>query len=342
MRAGRFPRRPLAVLVAGALAVSLAACDPGGGDPPRPVQASPAEGLFARIPEIVREVQPSVVAVHTGKGEGSGVIWSADGVIVTNRHVVAGADRLQVSFADGRKADATLGPSDPRTDLAVIRADRDGLPAASFADRLPPLGELAVAIGNPLGFENSVTVGVVSGLHRAIPGAARQAPSLVDLIQTDAAISPGNSGGALVGPDGKVIGINEAYVPPTVGAVSLGFAIPAPTVVEVVEQLLASGQVRHPYLGVRPAPLTPQLAERFGLDRRAGVLVLQVQAGTPAARAGIRPGDLIVAIDGDQVRTVEDFLGRLRPHQPGDQLTVTVARDGKQRQVDVTLAERPR
>jgi serine protease DegQ len=204
-----------AVLVA-ALALIAGACSLGAdGAGPEATGAGGAgdDGLFARIPGIVQDLRPSVVAVLTDRGEGSGVVWSADGVIVTNHHVIAQAERIQVAFADGRRSAARVQASDPATDLAVLRSDRRGLPAASFADRLPAPGELAIAIGNPLGFANSVTVGVVSGLHRGIPGSAAQTRALVDLLQTDAAISPGNSGGALVGPDAKVIGINEAYIP---------------------------------------------------------------------------------------------------------------------------------
>ncbi len=298
-------------------------------------------GVFARIPDLVARTEPSMVAVLTDSGQGSGVVWNDDGVVVTNDHVVSGATALQVAFADGRRADADVIATDPQTDLAVLRTSRRGAPAASFAEALPRVGELAIAIGNPLGFENTVTAGIISGLGRAIPGAAQEAPALIDLIQTDAAISPGNSGGALVNADGAVVGINVAYIPPTAGAESLGFAIPAPTVRDVVTQLLDTGRVRHAFFGVRPASLTPEIAQRFDLRQDRGVLVLEVTAGSPAAAAGIRPGDVLVRAGDRRLETVEAFLSVLRARSPGDTLEVALARGGEERTVAVRLGERP-
>jgi S1-C subfamily serine protease len=298
-------------------------------------------GVFARIPDVVARIEPSVVAILTNTGQGSGVVWNDDGVVVTNDHVVAGARRLQVAFADGQRADADIVATDPATDLAVLRTSRSGVPAAIFTDTLPRVGELAIAIGNPLGFENTVTAGIISGLGRAIPGAAQEAPALIDLIQTDAAISPGNSGGALVDAEGRVVGINVAYIPPAAGAESLGFAIPAPAVRDVVTQLLDTGRVRHAFFGVRPATLTPDIAERFDLRQDQGVLVLEVTPGSPAAAAGIRPGDVLVRAGDRRLDTVETFLAVLRGRSPGDSLEVTFARGGDERTVTVRLGERP-
>lgn len=202
------------------------------------------------------------------------------------------------------------------------------------------MGELAIALGSPLGFENSVTAGIISGLHRDIPSGG-QTPALVDLLQTDAAISPGNSGGALIGPDGEVIGINVAYIPPGTGAVSIGFAIPSPTVVSVVGQLLEDGQAEHAFLGVRPVPLTPQLAQRFNLETEGGAVVYTVIPGSPAEQAGLTPGDVIVSVDGEQIETVEDLLAALRAHQPGDEIDVELIREGTREEVTARLAERP-
>jgi S1-C subfamily serine protease len=196
-------------------------------------------------------------------------------------------------------------------------------------------------MGNPLGFENTVTAGIISGLGRAIPGAAQEAPALVDLIQTDAAISPGNSGGALVGGDGRIVGINVAYIPPAAGAESLGFAIPAPAVRHVVTQLVQSGRVRHAFFGVRPAPLTPEISQRFDLRADRGVLVLEVTPGSPAATAGIRPGDVLLRAGDRQLESVEDFLTVLRGRSPGDNLPVTLSRGGNRETVTVRLGERP-
>ena len=296
---------------------------------------------FDRIPDIVDEVQPSVVAVQSGGGEGSGVVWDEDGTIVTNHHVVAGGRDFTIVFADGQRSDAEVIASDPLTDLAVLRTERRDLPPAEFADDLPQVGELAIAIGNPLGFENTVTAGIVSGLHRSIPGSAASSQSLIDLVQTDAAISPGNSGGALVDGQGQVMGINVAYIPPSARAVSIGFAIPSATVTDVVEQLLDDGTVSHAFFGIQPTALTPQIAARLGAEVDAGVVVLGVVDGGPAAAAGIEEGDILTALDGEEIRSVEEFLAALRGTEPGEEVTVTLVRGGDQQEVTVTLTDRP-
>ncbi len=314
---------------------------PDRSTPERQEDIRPTEDLDL-IPQLVRELQPSVVAVLTDEGEGSGVVYAEDGRVVTNNHVVDGADDVRVAFVDGERVDAEVEATDPRSDLAVLRVDRDDLPAAPFARELPAVGELAVAMGNPLGFENSVTAGIISAIHRAIPGSASRSPALVDLVQTDAAISPGNSGGALVDARGEVVGINVAYIPPgDTGAVSIGFAIPSTTVVDVVDQLLSEGEVRYPFLGVTPQAVTPQIAERLDLGTDEGVIVQSVVEDGPADDAGIEPGDVIVALADEPVRTVEDFLVELRDYEPGDELSVEVVRDGDRRTFDVRLSERP-
>jgi serine protease DegQ len=213
------------------------------------------------------------------------------------------------------------------------------LPPALFADGLPQVGALAIAIGSPLGFEETVTAGIISGTQRSIPGSGQQTQSLVDLLQTDAPISPGNSGGALVDADGKVIGLNEAYLPPATGAVSIGFAIPSSTVRDVVEQLLKTGHAQHAYLGLRLGELTPEIAG--ALRRTTGALVLDVEAGGPAAKAGIQPGDVIIRFDNAKVATVEDVLTALRHHQPGDEVNLAYDRNGQHADVKVRLTERP-
>jgi S1-C subfamily serine protease len=296
---------------------------------------------FERIPSIVRTVEPSVVAIVVDGGEGSGVVWDDDGAIVTNNHVVAGNEQVEVVLASGASLEGEVEATDPLSDLAVVRVDGDGLPAARFAEALPEVGELAIAMGNPLGFEQSVTAGIVSGLNRSIPSGGRT-PALVELIQTDAAISPGNSGGALVNGDGEVIGINVAYLPPQeTGAVSLGFAIPSTVARSVVTQLLENGEVRRAYLGVDVNQVTPELAEAFGLSVEEGVALEQVFAGTGADEAGLRGGDVIVEIEGEPTPTVEDLYARLRDFQPGDRVTVVVARGDERESLEVTLGERP-
>jgi len=297
---------------------------------------------WSNIPAVAQKVAPSIVTVQTPTGLGSGVVFSADGVIATDAHVVGSEKAVKVSFADGKEVDGSVVATDPVTDVAAVKASRTGLPVAKFDESLPAPGDLAIAIGSPLGFTNSVTSGVISALGRSIPGAAAEAPSLVDLIQTDAAISPGNSGGAIVDGDGKVVGLAEAYIPPSEGAVSLGFAIPSHTVVDVMNQLLQTGTVSHPYLGVSAVPITPDLQQQLGLQQSSGALVQEVGGGTPAAQAGIQPGDVIVAIDGKPVHSPEDLIAVLRGHNPGDTVQVTLVRNGAQQNVSATLTERPK
>ena len=327
--------------VAGACSGDTDGGDPAAGDADavEPVAAE-EEGaaVFTGIPALVDEVQPSVVAVVTDVGEGSGVIYDDDGAIVTNAHVVAGAATVDVTFADGSRSDGEVVAADPSVDLAVIRTDRDDLAAANFSDSSPRVGELAVAIGNPLGFENTVTAGIISGLERSVPGGGT---ALVGLLQTDAAISPGNSGGALVGATGEVIGVNVAYIPPAGGAVAIGFAIPSVVVVDVAEEMLDDGQAEHAFLGITPAALTPQLAEQYGIGAESGVLVLEVVPGSPADEAGISPSDVIVAVDDEQVAEPGDLLAELRRRDPGDTIELTVLRGGDEESVDVELGLAP-
>jgi serine protease DegQ len=343
----------LVPLSAAALSLAVtAACTAPQGAPPAPPQtaapqvgapAVPAAGAGLEVvPAVAAQVEPSVVTILTGTGNGSGVVFTDDGLVVTNEHVVRGATTVQVAFADGQRVTGTVRATDPVTDVALVQADRQGVPPARFQPELPAVGSLAIVIGSPLGFENSVTVGVISGLHREIPGSAAQGQSLVDLIQTDAAISPGNSGGAVVNAAGEVVGLSEAYIPPQAGAVSIGFAIPAATVLDVVDQLRRTGRASHAFAGLAPAPITPAIAAQLGLPSTEGAIVAGVVPGGPAQTAGLRPGDVITAVDGQPVRTPEDFLAALRRYDPGDTLTLTVrGPDGSRRDVPLTVTDRP-
>jgi len=364
---GRGVRVAVAIGVAMGVAVSAAACTgtspisraqsspsstpsatgSAGASPSGSASGSPSLGAIAAgagsapIPDIAARLQPSVVTIFVGQGLGSGVVYTADGLILTNEHVVRGATAVQVGFADGSRVAGTVRATDAVTDLALVQADRTNLPVPKYQTILPRIGDLAVVIGSPLGFENTVTAGIVSGLHREIPGSAAEGQSLVELLQTDAAISPGNSGGAVVNGAGEVIGVSEAYIPPSAGAVSLGFAIPAATVVDVAEQLLTNGRAEHAFAGIEQAPITPQIANQLGLPNTDGAVVLSVVRAGPADQAGMRPGDVLTAFDGKPVRTPEDFLAALRPHRPGDVVTATVRRGTQTQQLSLTLAGRP-
>jgi len=339
---GRLALTSTCALSALALAACTASSTPtsaattsGAGAPSAP--AAPA----GDIPALVRQVEPSVVTVLTQKGLGSGVVYNADGIIVTDAHVVAGATQVKVAFADGQQVNATVRAADQATDVAVLQADRKGLPAATFEKSLPPAGALAVVLGSPLGFENTVTAGIISGLHRDLPGSASTGAPLVDLMQTDAPISPGNSGGAVINGAGHVIGLSEAYIPPSAGAVALGFATPAATVVDIADQLLATGTAKHAYIGIQPATLTPQIAQQLGLNRSSGVAVLTVAQPSPAATAGLMAGDVITAFNGKDTASAEDFVAALRGVNPGDRVALTVIRGGATQQLQVTVADRP-
>ncbi len=362
--------RWLLLLATAATAALLAGCsdDRSGSNESAAAAQSPREEAPAPagIPEdepvarVAAAVSPSVVQVNVevsqqtplgtqqGEGLGSGVIYRQDGYIITNAHVVRGASDVEVVFADGSTEPAEVVGADPNSEIAVLKVDRENLPAASFKTDEPPIvGQLAVAIGSPAGFEATVTSGIVSAVGRDFPpeltggdDQARQA--LSDLIQTDAAISPGNSGGALVDRNGNIIGINVAYLPPSeTGAVNLGFAVPADTAVSIADQLIETGEVNIPYLGVGTIPLTPEVAEQFGLSVESGQLVDSVRPGSGAEEAGVRRGDVITAIGGEEVASYGDLLGTLRDYQPGDTVDLTIVRDGDERTLDVTLGERP-
>jgi serine protease Do len=232
---------------------------------------------------------PSVVQVNVlgaeGEGVGSGVVYRPGGYVVTNNHVVEGASQVEVAFADGTTEEGEVVGGDEFTDLAVVRVDRGGLPAARFgkSDELVP-GQLAIAIGSPQGFQSTVTSGVVSGVGRELPAEFTGGDTaLVDLVQTDAPISPGNSGGALADRSGEVVGVNVAYVPPGAGAESLGFPIPSDTVVSVADQLIEDREAVHPYLGVSLTDLTSEAAEGFGTAAESGALITEVVTGGAAS-----------------------------------------------------------
>ena len=231
----------------------------------------------ATIIRVARATTPSVVSVTTpGVGSGSGIIIRADGVVITNAHVVANANQVEIGLADGRRAIGQVLGRDPRMDIAVVRVALTGLPTATLgnSDQLE-VGQTAIAIGNPEGLERTVTTGIISAINRSPMGF-----EVGGLIQTDAAINPGNSGGPLLDSQGRVVGINSAILRGTTG---LGFAIPINVAQDIASQVLSTGRITRAYLGIVPAELTPEIVTRFRLPVREGVIVLSVGQGTPAA-----------------------------------------------------------
>lgn len=340
-RKGRAGLAAAAALIAVITGSACTAAPPATTATPTAATATsgPAESVAsaAEIPRIVKELEPSVVTVQTPTGIGSGVVYRSDGIIVTDAHVVEPHKNVRIRFADASEASAVVVGTDNPTDVAVLKADRVNLPAAKFSSSLPVVGELAVVMGSPLGLEQTVTAGIVSALHRNMPPSEELPQGLLDLFQTDAPISPGNSGGPVVNSRSEVIGLAEAYLPPSSGAVDIGFVTPSTTVSDVAEQLLANGTVRRAVLGIVPTELSPEIAERFGLPTDSGALVVEVAGGSPAEQAGLKAGDIITGFDGQKVTSVTDLLAAIRKKEPGQQADVLFQRGPDSRTVKVTL-----
>ena len=351
---------PIAILATMAFVLGVIYLDPGTGNTQT---AEPIKSAPARIPadepvaRVASVLSPSVVQINVsgvqqtplgtqkGEGIGSGVIYRPDGYVITNNHVVEGSREVEVAFADGSTEPGRVVGADPTTDIAVIEVDRDDLPAASFAGTDPTVGQMAVAVGSPSGFESTVTSGIVSGTGREVPAeitGGSQNSALVDLIQTDAAISPGNSGGALADRDGRVIGINVAYLPPgQTGAENIGFAIPSSAAASVADQIIEDGEATHPYLGVYLSDLTRETARSFGSPVDSGALVEEVEPGGPADAAGVRRGDVVIAVGPEEVLGSGDLISALRDYRPGETAELTVLRSGEETKLRVDLAESP-
>ena len=283
---------------------------------------------------VAREITPTVVSVSRQGGSGSGVIVSRDGVVLTNAHVVGRASAVQVGLADGRSLRGRVIGMDETIDVAVVRVEASNLPAAPIgdSDRLE-VGQSAIAIGNPLGLERTVTSGVVSAVNRSPRGF-----DLAGLIQTDAAISPGNSGGPLVDSRGRVIGINTAVLAGA-GASGLGFAVPINLANDVVRQVLTTGRVTRAFIGIGYADVDPELARQFGLPVREGIIVGRVEAGSPAARAGIRQQDIIVRANGTAITSGGDLRRLLRSLTPGSTLRLEIVRGSNRQTISLQLGE---
>jgi serine protease Do len=335
-----------------------------------------ASDFGTAVRQVSQQAKPAVVQITNEQvqidqfdnpftvpaGVGSGAIYDSQGHILTNNHVVAGAQQLLVSLPDGRSFPGKLVGSDPQTDLAVVQISGDNLPVAQLGDSHQlQVGDWVVAIGNALALPGgpTVTAGVVSALGRTVqepgtpgpgggpPGQAQgqtAGPFLFDVVQTDAAINPGNSGGPLLNLQGQIVGIDTlvaGQAEPGVQAEGIGFAIAIATAKPIADQLVASGRVVHPYLGIRYAPLNPAIARQLGVQATGGVVVGQVDPSSPAASAGVQPRDVITQIDGQALNGDSALAEAVNGHKPGDAITLTILRGAQQVSVSVTLGQLP-
>ncbi len=338
------------------VAITTAAALPKGGPP-------------ASFADAARKALPAVVHVFTSKevkrtrntfgddpvfryffgdrqnstqrqsGLGSGVVISSSGYILTNNHVIEQADEIEVALNDGRKFPAKLVGADPESDLAVLQiAAGPNLPAITFAapDGVA-VGDVALAIGNPFGVGQTVTQGIVSALGRTRLGIN----TFEDFIQTDAAVNRGNSGGALVDANGNLIGINTAIFSPTGTSLGIGFAIPVSLARKVMDQIIRTGTVTRGWIGVEVQEITPELAESFRLGTVRGALIAGVMRGSPADRAGVRTGDVLVGVEGNEVKDTRSMLDLIAALQPGQKANIRLQRNNTQTALEVTIGKRP-
>ena len=339
----------------GRTSVSLIEAPPTTSDQPPPGSLSAA----------ARKAAPAVVSINTSKapvrdprsddpwfqfffgnqgsqpqaGLGSGVIVSTEGYILTNNHVVEGADEIDVTLSDSRKARARVVGTDPDTDLAILKIELDKLPVIVLGDSdKAQVGDRVLAIGNPFGVGQTVTSGIVSALGRSQLGIN----TFENFIQTDAAINPGNSGGALVDVDGNLLGINTAIYSRSGGSMGIGFAIPVSTAKMVLASIATTGQVTRGWIGVEPGELSPEMAETFGIKASSGVIITGVLQNAPAARAGLRPGDVITEVAGKPVVSVPGLLSAVAALKPGESASLRVQRGDQMLDLQVEPGVRPR
>ncbi|GAB3546191.1 Do family serine endopeptidase [Noviherbaspirillum agri] len=334
-----------------------------------PVLEAPANSVAGQgsYREAAKRAMPAVVNIFTTKGTkeprtpfmddplfrrffgdqqedrqfslGSGVVVSPEGYVLTNNHVIETADEIEVALADGRKAVAKVVGTDPETDLAVVKINVENLPAITLGHaEAAKVGDVVLAIGNPFGVGQTVTMGIISALGRNHLGIN----TFENFIQTDAAINPGNSGGALIDAEGNLLGINTAIYSRSGGSLGIGFAIPVSTVKTVMESIISTGQVVRGWIGVEPQDITPELAESFGLTKKSGAIIAGVLKGGPADRAGIRPGDILVAVEGKPVSDTTDMLNLIAQLIPGNKARMTVLRKSQESTIDVVVGKRPR
>ena len=302
---------------------------------------------------VYEQVNPAVVNIIVGSGQGSGFLFDNNGHIVTNNHVVEGGGSIVVNFEDGRQLSATIVGTDPSSDLAVIQVDpgeiSDITPVSLADSDALKVGQIVIAIGSPFGLQSSMTTGIISGLDRLFPGAVGpdgQSFQIPNIIQTDAAINPGNSGGPLLNLYGQVIGINTAIESPVRGSSGIGYAVPANIVSNIVPQIIANGRVETPWLGISGGLISEAAANALGLPtNQTGILIRDAIVGGPAAAAGLRGGnnpDVIVGVDGHAIVEFDDLLGYLvQQTVVGQTIQLQILRDGQPQTVSVTLSARP-
>lgn len=348
--------------------------DPGTGNAPinnPPPSGAPAPGSYA---DVVSRVSPAVITIHSemrarapqqhpfwddpmfrdffdqrggppqqrperrAMGLGSGVIISTDGYILTNHHVVDGAEQIKVDLNDGRTLDAKLVGSDPPSDLAVLKINASGLPVLALGDSdKVRVGDVVLAIGNPLGIGQTVTMGIISakGRQTRLAGSG----SFEDFLQTDAPINQGNSGGALVSTNSELIGINSQILSPSGGSIGIGFSIPSNMARTISDTLVKTGKVQRGQLGVRVIRPASEEAKKLGIKENKGVVVYEVQSGGAAERAGMKKGDVIIAFNGTPVSDSNAFRNMVASTAPGTDVTLTILRDGREQQIRATLGE---
>ncbi|MEK6292979.1 MAG: Do family serine endopeptidase [Paraburkholderia tropica] len=304
-----------------------------GSLPPDPRQNDPLFRYFFGDRNHNRKQQEQPAA-----NLGSGVIVSPDGYILTNQHVIDGADQIEIALSDGRTTTAKVIGIDPETDLAVLKINLPNLPTITLG-RMDQarVGDVVLAIGNPFGVGQTVTMGIISALGRNHLGIN----TFENFIQTDAPINPGNSGGALVDVSGNLLGINTAIYSRSGGSLGIGFAIPVSTARSVLESIITTGSVTRGWIGVEPQDLTPEIAESFGINEKAGAIVAGVLQGGPADKAGIKPGDILLSVNGEAITDTTRLLNVIAQIKPGTDAKVHLVRKNKDMDLDVMIGKRP-
>ncbi|HZD60012.1 MAG TPA: trypsin-like peptidase domain-containing protein [Anaerolineae bacterium] len=310
------------------------------------------------VTAVAKKLQPSIVNIgikqsmgdtfHSNmvSGIGSGVIFRQDGYILTNNHVISGAKEIQVTIGTD-KVRGKLVAADRETDLAVIKVNRTGLPAAEFGSTKGlQVGELAVAIGSPFGFEHTVTSGIISALNRTVSVPDEDRPNenttYANLIQTDAPINPGNSGGALSDAKGRIIGINTLIISSSGVTEGVGFAIPVEVAKDVAEQLIENGKASHPYMGIGGRDVEDVVTDAAITNTQHGAVITEVKPGSPADKAGLVKNDVIIAVGGQKIGDMDELIAAVRQREVGDTIEITYLRGAKRRVTELTLVEKPR